>query len=581
MADTSQHSSSDLAASDLVQGQSSGHFDFEGTNKLRSEATRGRIRLSILVFVCCFAVMTGRLVMLGFASPAPENQRSSAQEAMAAARPDLLDRNGEILATDIKTASIFAEPRKIVDVDEAVDSLMGVFPDLDEQRLRKRLSSKGKFTWIKREVTPRQQQAVHETGIPGIGFLSENRRFYPAGATASHIVGLVNVDNEGIAGMEKYVDQSGLSVLHDLGFARDSNQEPVSLSIDLRVQHVLREELNNSMTKFKALAASGIVLNANTGEVMAMASLPDYDPNDPKDAHKSDRLNRVTAGVYEMGSVFKAVTTAMALDSGKVRLKDSFDARQPIRVRGGTISDFHAKKRILSVPEVFIYSSNIGTAKMALKIGKEEHKDFLKKAHLLDRVQTELPEARNPSFPKRWTDLSTMTISYGHGLTVAPIQLAATAAALVNGGKYIKPTFLKRSREDAKAIAEPLISDETSASIRYLMRLNAVKGSGKRSKVDGYLVGGKTGTAEKVIDGRYSKNKLFTSYLSAFPMDKPEYVVLVMLDEPKGLKETYGYATAGVNAAPTAGNIIRRIGSMLGVSPRFGQKVVPTIAASF
>ena len=555
-------------------------FDFEGANKVRSEATRGRIRLSILVFVCCFAIMTGRLVMLGFASPAPAAQRSGAQDAIAAARPDLLDRNGEILATDIKTASIYAEPNKIIDIDEAVDALLAVFPDMNVEKLRKRLSGKSGFTWIKREVTPRQQQAVHERGIPGIGFLSENRRFYPAGQTASHIVGLVNVDNQGIAGMEKYVDESGLSVLHDIGLARTRDQKPVELSIDLRVQHILRDELAKSMEKFKAIAAAGIVLNVNTGEVMGMASLPDYDPNTPKGALESDRLNRVTAGLYEMGSVFKTVTTAMALDSGKVSLRDSFDARQPIKVRGGRISDFHAKKRILSVPEVFIYSSNIGTAKMALKIGKENHKAFLKKAHLLDRVKTELPESRRPSFPKRWTDLSTMTISYGHGLTVAPIQLAATTAALVNGGYYVTPTFLKRGENDL-AKKERLISDETSATMRYLLRLNTEKGSGKRSKVDGYLVGGKTGTAEKVIDGRYDKDKLLTSYLSAFPMDKPEYVVLVMLDEPKRLKETHNYATAGVNAAPTAGNIIRRIGSILGVMPRFGQKVVPTVSASY
>lgn len=569
------------ASRNHVQSDVTLNFDFEGTNKVRSEATRGRIRLSVILFVCCFAVMIGRLAMLGFATPATASHRAGAEEALAAARPDLLDRNGEILATDIKTASVFAEPKRIVDVDEAVDALMGVFPDLDETRLRKRLSGNASFSWIKREVSPRQQQAVHEAGIPGIGFLPEKRRFYPAGATASHIVGLVNVDNQGIAGIEKYIDDNGLSVLHDQGFARTSDQEPVALSIDLRVQHVLRDELYKAMARFKTIAAAGIVLDVNSGEVIGMASLPDYDPNSPVDAHKKDRLNRVTAGVYEMGSVFKTITTAMALDSGAVRMRDSFDARQPLRVKGSTISDFHAKKRILSVPEVFIYSSNIGTAKMALKVGKEKHKEFLQRANLLTRVKTELPEARTPSFPRKWTDLSTMTISYGHGLTVTPIQLAATAAALVNGGTYVKPTFLKRSREEARAMGERLIHDDTSASIRYLMRLNAIKGSGKRSRVDGYLVGGKTGTAEKVIDGRYSKDKLLTSYLSAFPMDKPEYLVLVMLDEPKRLKETYGYATAGVNAAPTAGNVIRRIGPILGVKPRFSQKLVPTIPTSF
>ncbi|SNY94378.1 cell division protein FtsI (penicillin-binding protein 3) [Cohaesibacter sp. ES.047] len=557
------------------------NFDFEGANKLRSEETSGRIRFSMVAFGICFSIMVARLVLLGYATPASANYQSGPQDAIAAARPDLVDRNGEILATDVRTASIFAEPPRIVDVEEAIDALTGVFPDLNVNQLRHRLSSDSKFVWIKREVSPKQQQAVHEAGIPGIAFLHENRRFYPAGKTASHIVGLVNVDNVGIAGIEKYVDENGLSALREAGFATTEDQKPVQLSIDLRVQHALRDELFKSMTKYKAIAAAGIVLNAKTGEVMGMASLPDYDPNDPVDVSKPDRLNRITAGTYEMGSVFKAITTAMALDSGVVSLQDSFDARQPIRVRGNTISDFHGKKRILSVPEVFIYSSNIGTAKMALKVGREQHEAFLKRVHMLDRLQTELPESRSPSYPSKWTDLSTMTISFGHGLSVAPIQLAATAAAVMNGGYYMKPTFLKRSKEQAKEISERLFRDQTSADMRYLMRLNAIKGSGKRSRVDGYLVGGKTGTAEKVVDGKYSHDKLLTSFLAAFPIDNPEYVVLVMLDEPKGLKETYGYATAGVNAAPTAGAVIRRVGSILGVAPRFGQKIVPTVAASF
>ena len=383
-------------------------FDFEGAKKVQAQATRGRILFSMLVFACCFAVMTGRLVMLGFATPSEAANRAGAQAAISATRPDIVDRNGEILATDIKTASIFAEPNKILDVEEAVDALVGVFPDLDTGKLRKHLSAKNNFTWIKREVTPRQQQAVHEAGIPGIGYLNENRRFYPAGATASHVLGLVNVDNQGIAGMEKYVDQSGLAALREAGFARGEELKPVQLSLDLRVQHALRDELHKSMVKFKAIAAAGVVLDAHNGEVLGMVSLPDFDPNDPVDAQKPDRLNRMTAGVYEMGSVFKTITTAMALESGKISLHDSFDARQPIRVSGGTISDFHAKKRILSVPEIFIYSSNVGTAKMALKVGRQNHEAFLKKAHLLDRLQTELPESRRPSYPKKWTDLSTM-----------------------------------------------------------------------------------------------------------------------------------------------------------------------------
>ncbi|WP_316860121.1 penicillin-binding protein 2 [uncultured Cohaesibacter sp.] len=560
-------------------------FDFEGANKVRSRATRDRIFFAMLVFFSCFLLMFGRLVALGLEQQAV-GKNTVAQGELASTRPDLVDRNGEILATDIKTASVFAEPNKIVDVEETIEGVLSVFPDLDADTLRARLSNKkSNFAWIKREITPRQQQAIHEKGIPGLDFLSENKRFYPAGSTASHILGLVNVDNAGIAGMEKFVDDTVLSEDDEQRAESQSTlgNGPIQLSIDLRVQHALRDELQKSMTKFKAMAAAGVVLDAKNGEVLGMASLPDFDPNNPVDVNKPDHLNRMTAGVYEMGSVFKTVTVAMALDSGSVHLNDSFDARKPIRVSGSTISDFHAKKKILSVPEVFVYSSNVGSAKMALKVGRENHQEFLRKAHLLERVQTELPESRLPVYPKgkRWTDLSTMTISFGHGVQVSPLQFTATAAALVNGGLYVKPTFLKRKHKLQDSERERIISDKTSAEVRYLMRLNAVKGSGKRSRVDGYLVGGKTGTAEKVIDGKYASNRLRNSYLAAFPIDDPQYVVLVMLDEPKGLKETYGYATAGVNTAPLAGAVIRRIGSILGVKPRFDEKTVSTVEASF
>nr|WP_321460108.1 penicillin-binding protein 2 [uncultured Cohaesibacter sp.] len=560
-------------------------FDFEGANKVRSRATRGRILLAMAAFSLCFVLMFGRLIMLGFDSPALA-EKGSLQGSIVTARPDLVDRNGEILATDIKTASIYAEPNRIIDVEEALDAITGVFPDLDSASLRRRLSNrKLGFTWIKREVTPKQQQAIHEKGIPGLGYKTENKRFYPAGPTASHILGIVNVDNVGIAGMEKYIDEAGLAKADGGLTGHPLEPDPVQLSIDLRVQHALRDELFKSMTKFKAIAAAGIVFDVKDGEVLGMVSLPDFDPNNPVNVNEPDRLNRMAAGVYEMGSVFKTVTMAMALDSGAVHLNDNFDARQPIRVRGMTISDFHGKKRILSVPEIFVYSSNIGSAKMALKISKENHKAFLKKAHLLERVRTELPETAAPVYPsdKRWSDLSTMTISFGHGLQVTPLQFAASAASLVNGGYYVKPTFLKMSDEDRAKIDhnDRIVSKETSAEVRYLMRLNAVEGSGKRSRVDGFLVGGKTGTAEKVVDGKYDSHKLRNSFLAAFPIDNPRYIVLVMLDEPKGLKETYGYATAGVNAAPTAGAVIRRVGSILGVKPRFGQKGVPTVEASF
>ena len=299
-----------------------------------------------------------------------------------------------------------------------------------------------------------------------------------------------------------------------------------------------------------------------------MSSVPDYNPNNPFNAADKDRLNRMSAGTYEMGSTFKAFTTAMALDSEKVNLNSQFDASKPIRIARFTISDFHGKHRVLSVPEIFIYSSNIGTAKMADVVGTEGHRAFLKRMGLLDRVKTELPETARPLEPKEWKKLNSITISFGHGVTTTPLQTAVAAAALVNGGKLIPPTFLPRTQEQADEIAQQVIKPKTSALMRYLFRLNVEKGSGRNAEVDGFFVGGKTGTAEKVVNGKYSSSKRFNAFLAAFPMDDPEYVVLTIIDEPKPEEGKSG-ATAGSNAAPMVRSIIRRSAALLGVEPNF------------
>lgn len=528
-----------------------------------------RVVLAMAFFALVYGMIGFRLVTLGMTEETPAVAYIGAQQAVSASRPDLLDRNGEILATDIKTSSLYAEPRKIVDVEEAIDKLSAVLPELGSQTMRRRLESGTAFVWLKREITPSQRRAIHRLGLPGIGFLTESRRFYPGGPTASHIVGHVNIDNQGIAGLEKYLDGQGLAELQQFGFASDQPLEPVKLATDLRVQHVVRDELVQAMERYQATAAIGIVLDVHTGEVVAMSSLPDYDPNDPVDALEPDRLNRATAGVFEMGSVFKTFSTAMALDSGQVSIEDSFDASKPIRVSRYTINDFHGKHRVLSVPEVFIYSSNIGTARMTLAAGIEHQHEFFGRIGLLSRPQTELPEVGSPILPQKWSELAAMTMSFGHGISVSPMQTAVAAAALVNGGKLIPPTFLVRSEADAQALAKQVVDPQVSDAMRYLFRLNAVQGSGKRARVPGYMVGGKTGTAEKVVNGRYSSEKRFNSFLSAFPMDDPRYVVLVVLDEPKPEREGTG-ATAGSNAAPTVAAIIRRAAPMLGVAPRFG-----------
>ncbi|WP_148233978.1 peptidoglycan D,D-transpeptidase FtsI family protein [Aurantimonas manganoxydans] len=533
---------------------------------------RSRFVIAMGLFVGIYGVIGGRLVMWGVA-PTESAAAYGAADKIMSDRPDLLDRNGEVLATDIKTASLFAEPRRIIDPDEASELLLGVMPDLDPKWLYRRLASNAGFVWLRRELTPGQQQAVLDLGIPGIGFRTEKRRFYPGGTTAGFIVGHTNVDNQGTAGMEKYIDDQGYRALQDAGLAVGTDLEPVKLSLDLRVQHIVRDELAAAMARYKAIAAGGVVLDVHTGEVVAMTSLPDYDPNQPSQALDKDRMNRMSAGLYEMGSTFKAFTTAMALDSGKVKITDSFDATRPIRMGGFTISDFHGKRRVLSVPEVFIYSSNIGSAKEAEAVGIEGHQEFLTRVGLLSRMTTELPEVATPTQPKVWKQINSVTISFGHGVSTTPLNTAVAAAALMNGGKLIPPTFLPRSRAEAEAVATRVLSEKTSDEMRYLFRLNVAdqRGSGNKADVTGYRVGGKTGTANKVVNGRYSDTKKFNAFLSAFPIDNPRYIVLVVIDEPKPEDGQY-YATAGMNAAPTVGNIIRRSATLLGVRPEFGDE---------
>lgn len=530
--------------------------------------TRLRIWIAIGLFILVYGLIVGRLVMLGFEETVPSSYVESAETAISAARPDLVDRNGEILATDIRTASLYAEPRRIIDVDEAALAINSVLPDLSVGWLRQRLDGDGGFVWLKREITPRQQEAIHSLGIPGVGFLTENQRFYPGGTVASHIVGAVNVDNQGISGMELYVDQGGLSDLQAFGFAAGGNQslDPVHLSVDLRVQHILQDELANAVETYTADAAAGIILDIHTGEVLAMASLPDYDPNEPAQALDPDRLNRVTAGVYELGSVFKTITVAMALDSGRITLGDVFDASAPLRAGGFTINDFHGQNRPLTVSEVFTYSSNIGAARIAMAVGAEGQQEFLQRLGLTSDVETELPETAAPLVPGRWGDLTTMTVAFGHGISVTPLHLATAAAALMNGGQLIEPTFLRRDPADGPVEGVRVVSEQTSREMRYLFRLNATDGSGRRADVPGYLVGGKTGTAEKIVNGQYSSTLVINSFLAAFPMDDPQYVVLVVVDNPH---PTAGNGnTAAYNAAPTVSAVVRRAAPLLGVSPR-------------
>ena len=535
----------------------------------RTAKTRARIALTVLIFALGYAVIATRLVMFAMAPEGHGLRRAIAQDAVATARPDILDRDGEILATDVRTPSLFAEPHRIIDVDEASELLTAVMPDIDAAELRARLASKRRFVWLKREITPEQREQIHRLGIPGVGFLPENKRVYPNGAEVSHLLGHVNIDNQGTAGIEKWLDSRGLADLHLAGLATDRLQKPIELAVDLRVQHALRDELVAARARFKAVAAAGILTDVRTGEVVSMVSVPDYDPNNPREALEPTRINRLTTGVFEMGSTFKALTVAMALDSGKITLKSAFDASHPLQYGKFAIHDFHAQNRVLTVPEIFTYSSNIGTARMALSLGIEHHKRFLRKMGQLERLRTELPESAEPLVPKGWAELNTVTIAFGHGLSVAPLQAVAGISALMNGGRLIPPTFLKRSEAEARALARQVVKPETSEKMRYLMRLNVEKGTATKADVKGYYVGGKTGTSDKVIGGRYSKTKVLTSFTAVLPADQPRYLLLIMLDEPQATPDTHGFTTSGWNAVPVGGAVIARIAPLLGLEPRF------------
>ena len=542
----------------------------------RLDKSARRSRLVALVFTLLFAVILGRLLMFGLKPEPPQTVKSAASDQVAAARPDILDRNGEILATDIKVTSIFAEPRRLIDKDEAVELLTAALPDVNAADLRRKLGSRKGFVWVKRAVTAKEQQEVFHLGLPGVGFLPENKRVYPNGPIAAHVLGFANLDGVGISGLEKYIDGQGLSDLTGMGFkVAATDLKPVTTSLDLRATYAVRDELAKGVEKFKAKSGAAAILDVNTGEVVAMASLPDFDPNTPADALNPNNINRLSVGVYEMGSTFKAISIAMALEANKVTLRSQLDARNALQYGRFTIHDFHPEHRMLTVPEVFVHSSNIGTARMAMMVGVSGHQAFLRKMGQLTRLRTELPESAEPLVPKHWSELNTITIAFGQGLNVAPLQALMAVGALVNGGVMIKPTFLKRTEEEARADAPRVVRPEVSESLRYLMRLNAEVGSARNANIQGYFIGGKTGTADKLVHGHYSKDKVFTTFMAVLPADKPKYLFLTLMDEPQAIPGTYGYHTAAWNSGEVTGRIIERVTPLLGIPPQLQLPVLP------
>ncbi len=523
------------------------------------EVARNRLLATGLIFLFAFAVISARLVDLTVLDTEDSRSVAAAIKQNAVSRGDVVDRNGIILATSLPTPSVYADPHEIIDVDAAVRDLASVLPDLDRQALKAKLSSSGRFVWIRRLISLDDVSKINRLGIPGVGFVNERRRFYPTGNAAAHILGFTDIDGRGIAGVEQTFE------------SQLSNGEPLKLSLDVRIQQLMRQQLETARRDFSAIGAAGMVFDVSTGEVLAMVSLPDFDPNAPVTDPKDDaRFNRITKGVYEMGSTFKVFTLAMALDAGVTTLKGGYDASRPLHIGGFTISDYHAEGRWLSVPEILIHSSNIGAALMAVDVGTTRQKDYLRRFGLLNKASIELPEVGGPLAPDPWREINTMTIAFGHGLAVTPLQLAVGVGSVVNGGTLHRPTLLRQSGDDA-APGKTVISNKTSRQMCDLMRLVVQYGTGKKAEVDGYDVGGKTGTAEKLGHGRYMANARIASFVGAFPMTNPRYVVLAMLDEPKGNRSTYNYATGGWVAAPVVGNVVRQMAPILGIPPEPAQ----------
>jgi len=526
-----------------------------------------RVRFVLCAVVLACLLIGGRLVHLAFKAASEVKVSFAEPMAKSWSRPDVVDRHGRLLATDVGQHSLYADPPLVQDMDEAIEKLTAALPGLDAVELRKALSDRSRrFAWVARGLTPRQAQQVHALGLPGFAFRTEPKRVYPLGQLMGHVLGAVNTDNRGLAGIERMLDETSLAEAVQ-GPVRASARA-VRLSLDVGVQHALADELKEACVRYAAAAAAGVVLDAGSGEILGAASLPEADPARPTDWLDAQRADKLSAGTFELGSIFKMLTLAMALELGIADLDQVYDVREPLVAGPFVIKDPYPQGRPLTVREIFLHSSNVGAGMLALKAGAEPQRAFLKRMGLTEPARTEAGPVAPPQLPKHWGRIETITVGYGHGLAVAPLQFAAAVATLVNGGFKVTPTLL--ARDETGGARERLVSTATSANLRELMRLNVTnaQGTGRQAEAEGYRVGGKTGTAEIPGRGGYRDKSVISSFAGAFPMDAPRYVILVLLFEPQTGEGRGHRITAGVNAAPTTARIVERIAPLLGVRPR-------------
>lgn len=511
---------------------------------------RSRIAVAAAFCAAAFSIVAARLVDVMVFGAAPA--RAYVAAASQPMRADLVDRNGVLIARDLPVSDLYATPAAFWDIAESARELAKA-TGANEAHLKAAFAAKRGYVLVQRGLTPDHRDAVMRLGLPGLTFEDGYKRYYPSGRIVSHAVGQVDTDRHGVSGLELGLEEQ----VRGMGGAA-----PIALSLDMRVQYVLEHEIEEVARAFKTKAAGGIVLNVKTGEVLALASLPDYEPNLRTLGAGDSVRNRMTQDVYELGSIFKIFAFTQAVEEKTIRLDEGFEVGKPYRLGHFYIHDFERLGPTLSAAMIFAESSNIGTAQIALRSGPAKQKPFLDKLGLLKPLKTELPEIASPLYPRHWEEVESATIAYGHGISVNPLGFAAAAAAVVNGGTLIRPTFLKREEPQQ---GERVISEETSRTMRQLLRLVVTDGTGKKADVPGYDVGGKTGTAEKASNGSYARHQLISSFCGVFPINDPQYVVFVMLDEPHGNKQSAGFATGGWTAAPAVGRVIARVAPLLGV----------------
>ncbi len=542
-------------------------------DKQRARA-EGRLLVLGLAFFCAFFVIGMRMGTL--ASSVPEEPRAAvAGNPIIGQRSDIVDRNGRILATNLQTHSLYAHPRDMLDPANAAKGLAQIFPELDEAELLKDFTGDRRFLWIRRQISPEQMQSVHDLGSPGLLFGPREMRLYPNGPIAAHILGGASYGREGVASAD-VIGVAGVERQFD-SFLRDPASEgaPLELSLDLTVQAAAEQVLHGGMSIMNAKGAASVLMDIHTGEILSMVSLPDFDPNNrPRvltsgDQSDSPLFNRAVQGVYELGSVFKIFTTAQAMELGLVNADTMIDTQGPLTWGRFRIRDFHDYGPELSTTDVIVESSNIGTARIAMQIGGERQRDFLGALGFLEPTPLEMVEAPTgrPLLPPNWSEISTMTISYGHGLSSSPVHLAAGYASLLNGGTRVEPTLLRRHSPE---VGPRVVSEAVSARSREMLRQVVVRGTASFGEVQGYEVGGKTGTADKprAAGGGYYDDKVISTFASVFPANDPKYVLIVTLDEPSENSGAEPRRTAGWTAVPVAAEMIRRIAPLLGLRPQ-------------